>query len=127
MFDLELFQRFLNEFCTEDNTGNKNFKYYHHLTKLAHREQVSMYVEMDDVYEFDVELADAIMKNTRRYTNLVSDVVFEMLPKFIQHDVIAKDALDVFIEHRKMMEQRVHRPNEPNADSNKFPTELMRR
>lgn len=86
-----------------------------------------MYVEMDDVYEFDVELADAIMKNTRRYTNLVSDVVFEMLPKFIQHDVIAKDALDVFIEHRKMMEQRVHRPNEPNADSNKFPTELMRR
>ena len=42
----------------------------------------------------------------------------------------SKDALDVYIEHRLMMEQRLHRDNNDDLTrdpKNKFPPELMRR
>lgn len=115
------------EFCVQDEDGTKNFKYSNQLTKLAHREQVALYVELDDVNEFDDDLADAIIQNTRRYTNIASDVVYEILPTFVQKDVVAKDALDVYIEHRLMMEQRLRQTNEQRDPRNKFPQELMRR
>ena len=39
-----------------------------------------------------------------------------------------KDALDVYIEHRLMMEQRNHQdPSEHRDWRNKYPSELMRR
>lgn len=125
----ESLNRFLNEFFTDDHSGIKNFKYFHQLTKLAHREQTALNIHLDDIAEFDNELADAIIGNARRYTILASDVVFELLPKFVQHDVVAKDALDVFIEHRRMIEQRGRNPNDTNNKpaQNKFPPELMRR
>ncbi|KAJ8971894.1 hypothetical protein NQ314_000507, partial [Rhamnusium bicolor] len=55
------------------------------------------------------------------------DIVFEILPSFVQRGVIAKDALDVYIEHRVMMENRIRQPNEQRDARNKFPPELMRR
>lgn len=115
------------EFCITDLQGSKNFKYSNQLTKLAHREQVAMWVELDDVNDFDDELADAILSNTRRYCNLLSDIVFDVLPTFIRKEVIAKDALDVYIEHRLMMERRLRQPNEHRDSRNRFPPELMRR
>lgn len=86
-----------------------------------------MWVELDDVHSFDEELASAILSNTRRYSNMLSDVVFEILPTFIQREVIAKDSLDVYIEHRIMMERRLRQPNEHRDPKNKFPPELMKR
>lgn len=86
-----------------------------------------MYVELDDVKMHDEDLANAIVNNTRRYSNLLSDLVFEILPTFKQHDVVAKDALDVYIEHRLMMENRLRVPGEQKTIQNKFPPELMRR
>lgn len=115
------------EYCTQDEDGNKLFKYANQLTKLAHREQVAMYIELDDVHDYDEGLAEAILNNTRRYNNMMSDVVFELLPTFKEHDVVAKDALDVYIEHRLLMESRVRQPNEHRNAQNKFPDELMRR
>lgn len=123
----EQLKTFLLEFCSQDVHGSKNFKYSNLLTKLAHREQVAMWVELDDVHSFDEELASAILSNTRRYSNMLSDVVFEILPTFIQREVIAKDALDVYIEHRIMMERRLRQPNEHRDPKNKFPPELMKR
>lgn len=123
----EKLRTFFVEYCTQDDDGNKLFKYANQLTKLAHREQTAMYVELDDVHDYDDELAEAILNNTRRYTNMVSDLVFELLPTFKEHDVIAKDALDVYIEHRLLMESRVRQPNEHRNPQNKFPDELMRR
>ncbi|XP_049822824.1 DNA replication licensing factor Mcm7 [Aethina tumida] len=125
--DKESLKTFFMEFCVQDEDGTKNFKYSNQLTKLAHREQVALYVELDDVNEFDDDLADAIIQNTRRYTNIASDVVYEILPTFVQKDVVAKDALDVYIEHRLMMEQRLRQTNEQRDPRNKFPQELMRR
>lgn len=97
------------------------------MTKLAHREQTALYVELDDLNDHDDELAQAIVNNTRRYVNMFSDVVYDLLPTFKEHDVIAKDALDVYIEHRLMMENRTRQPNEQRIAQNKFPPELMRR
>ncbi|EFA03620.1 DNA replication licensing factor Mcm7 [Tribolium castaneum] len=125
--DKETIRTFLLEFCIQDDSGQKNFKYSNQLTKLAHREQIALYIELDDLYEHDDDLAKAVINNTRRYTTLFSDVVFELLPTFVEREVVAKDALDVYIEHRLMMEQRLRQPNEQRDARNKFPPELLRR
>lgn len=115
------------EFCTQDSAGNKYFKYSAQLTKLAHREQVEFMVELDDVHDRDESLVKAIMDNTRRYTTMVSDVVFDLLPTFKEREVAPKDNLDVFIEHRIMVENRRRLPNEQRDVRNKYPPELLRR
>ncbi|XP_072389053.1 DNA replication licensing factor Mcm7 [Diabrotica undecimpunctata] len=125
--DKEQLKTFLMEYCIQDVSGSKNFKYSNQLTKLAHREQVGMWIELDDVNDFDDDLARAIQSNTRRYSTILGDIVFDLLPTFVQKDVIAKDALDVYIEHRLMMENRLRQPNEHREARNKFPPELMRR
>nr|XP_032514053.1 DNA replication licensing factor Mcm7 [Danaus plexippus plexippus] len=59
---------------------------------------------------------------------MVSDVVYEMLPEYKQREVVAKDALDVYIEHRIMLEARNHRiPGEMRDPRNRYPPELIRR
>lgn len=56
--------------------------------KLAHREQVALTVDLDDIMEVDPELSDAIQENTRRYINLFGDAVHELLPTYKEKDVI---------------------------------------
>ncbi|KAF2880379.1 hypothetical protein ILUMI_25795 [Ignelater luminosus] len=124
--DKEALKSFLVEYCVQDG-GTKDFKYSAQLTKLAHREQVALNIELDDVSDYDESLAKAITNNTRRYVNMMSDIVYELLPTFKEHDVVAKDSLDVYIEHRLMMENRMRQPNEQRDLRNKFPPELMRR
>jgi len=58
----------------DDKTDIKTFKYRQQLTKIAHREQISFEIDLDDVQSFDEELATSVANNTRRYTNLVLDV-----------------------------------------------------
>ena len=41
--------------------------------------------------------------------------------------VAARDALDVYIEHRMLMEERLRQPGESRDPRNKYPAELMRR
>jgi DNA replicative helicase MCM subunit Mcm2 (Cdc46/Mcm family) len=48
---------------------------------------VALIIELDDVYEFDSGLAEAIVSNTRRYVNIASEVVHEMLPEYRQRVV----------------------------------------
>lgn len=101
--------------------------YSSQLTKISHREQVALFVDLDDVMEYKDSLAEAIIANTRRYITLFSDVVFELLPSFKERDVIAKDSLDVYIEHRLLMESRTRQPHDQRDPRNKYPPELMRR
>jgi len=58
----------------DDKTGNKIFKYRQQLTKIAHREQINLEIDLDDVQSFDEDIATSIANNTRRYTNIVLDV-----------------------------------------------------
>ncbi|XP_026280371.1 DNA replication licensing factor Mcm7 [Frankliniella occidentalis] len=125
--DKEKLKQFLKEFCTQDDEGRKQFKYATQLTNLAHREQVSLTIDLDDLEDFDSDLAASVIDNTRRYSQLVGDVVSELLPLFKEKEIADKDTLDVYIEHRILMEQRNRRPGEQRNPQNKYPPELMRR
>ncbi|TMS17551.1 DNA replication licensing factor mcm7-B [Larimichthys crocea] len=120
-------KRFLQEFYSEDDNGKKVFKYGAQLVALAHREQVSICVELDDVAEEDPELVESICENAKRYTGLFADAIHELLPEYKERDVVAKDSLDVYIEHRLMMEQRGRDPADTRDPRNQYPPELMRR
>ncbi|XP_046668359.1 DNA replication licensing factor mcm7 [Homalodisca vitripennis] len=123
----EKLKEFLQEFYTVNNEGKKVFKYAAQLTQLAHREQVALYVELDDLDTFDSDLAENVLNNTRRYSNILSEIIYELLPSYKVKEVTAKDALDIYIEHRVLMEQRMRHPGEVRNPNNKYPTELMKR
>lgn len=119
---------FLSEFYLDSDDGGKDFIYGQQLTQLAHRDQVSMTIELDDVSDYDADLGEAVLENSKRYERMFADVVQEMLPEYKQREPSVKDSLDVFIEHRVLMEQRNHAGPEITRDvRNKYPPELMRR
>lgn len=119
--------KFLQEFYTDNEFGKKQFKYVDQLVQVAHREQVALYIDLDDIAEEDPELVDSICDNTCRYVNLFADAVQDLLPQHKEKEVVSKDALDVYIEHRLMMEQRTRDPNEVHDARNQYPAELLRR
>lgn len=82
---------------------------------------------MDDLADYNEPLAEAVQQNTRRYVSFFANVVSELLPNYKERDVVAKDSLDVYIEHRLMMETRSRNQMEQRDPRNRFPPELMRR
>uniref|UniRef100_A0A452GBB2 DNA replication licensing factor MCM7 n=1 Tax=Capra hircus TaxID=9925 RepID=A0A452GBB2_CAPHI len=127
VLEKEKVKKFLQEFYQDDESGKKQFKYGNQLVQLAHREQVAMYVDLDDIAEDDPELVDSICENTKRYARLFADAVQELLPQYKEREVVNKDVLDVYIEHRLMMEQRSRDPGAARSPQNQYPPELMRR
>ncbi|XP_033226827.1 DNA replication licensing factor Mcm7 [Belonocnema kinseyi] len=126
--DKETLKIFLTEFSKmDDKTGDKRFKYREQLTNVAHREQVSFVIDLDDLQEFDEDLAAFVAGNARRYVNLLLELIQEILPDFKERPVVAKDALDIYIEHRLLMEARNQHPGEQRDPRNKYAPELMRR
>jgi len=122
-------KEFLADFTTTDDNGRKVFKYASQITDIAHREQNSITVDLDDVADYDQDLATAIKENTRRYIQLLEEVIDELIPSYKEKEPAAKDALDVYLNHSKHMEQVV-RGDEPDANrasNNKIPLELSRR
>ena len=71
--------------------------------------------------------AEAIRNNTRRFITLASEAVWDLLPDYREHEPPARDALDVYINHRTLMEARTRNPGENRPTQNAFPPELMRR
>ncbi|UYV73253.1 MCM7 [Cordylochernes scorpioides] len=125
--DRDLIRNFLSQYHNEDDDGMKHFKYSDQLTRLAHREQVAIEIDAEDVATFDLELGKALLENARRYVRIISDVIYDLLPSYKQHEVECKDSLDVYIEHRLMMESRTHQPGESRDPRNQYPPELLRR
>ncbi|NXP71293.1 MCM7 factor, partial [Ramphastos sulfuratus] len=124
----EKLKGFLEEFYRDGPDGKKEFPYREQLEALAHRQQVALYVALDDVAEEDPELAEAVAENVRRYGRLCAEAVQELLPRYRRREVTRRDALDVFIEHRLLLEQR-GRDGEGDARDphNRYPPELLRR
>lgn len=125
----EKIKTFLQEYYKDGADGGKDFVYGQQLVKLAHREQVGLWIDLDDIRDHDPELADAIVENSRRYVHLFSEIVQELLPEYREKEVVHKDALDVYIEHRLLLEQKNHpEGSEATRDPrNKYPADLMRR
>lgn len=55
--------------------------------KIAHREQVALTIDLDNIADFDPELKDGIEENTRRYTALFADAIQEILPDYKEREV----------------------------------------
>jgi len=53
--------------------------------------------------------------------------VFDLLPQYKQRDVVAKDTLDVYIEHRMLLRQRIRGEAAPLDPKNMYPMELLKR
>lgn len=87
--------------------------------------KVEIVVDLEDIAEFDPELAEQIVDNARRYTLLFGEAIQELLPNYKEFEPEAKDALDVYISHRIMVENQNH--GDDQARSHKYPPELMRR
>lgn len=119
-------KRFLQDFY-RDGAGGKEFPYREQLTALAHRERVALYVALDDVAEDDPELAEAVCDNAKRYGRLFADAVHELLPLYKEREVSRKDVLDVYIEHRLLLEQRGREAGDARSPQNQYPPELLRR
>ena len=83
-------------------------------------------VDLDDIAEFDPELAEQIVENARRYSLLFGEAVQELLPSYKEFEPEAKDALDVYISHRILVENQ-NRGADDQARAHKYPPELMRR
>ncbi|NWV69549.1 MCM7 factor, partial [Malurus elegans] len=73
---------------------------------VARREQGALWVALDDVAEDEPELAEAVTENVRRYSRVFSDAVHELLPLFGSSVATPRDPLDVYLEHRLLLEQR---------------------
>ena len=56
-------------------------------TKLAHREEVALICDLDDLVEFDPDLSDHVISNTLRYQSIFADVVEELLPDYKEREV----------------------------------------
>lgn len=76
--------------------------------RFARKFQVSLQIDLTHLQEFDPELAEAVVANARRFNLLASDAVWELIPDYRERDNVApRDALDVYIQHRTVMEDRV--------------------
>ncbi|NXV55991.1 MCM7 factor, partial [Molothrus ater] len=75
-------KRFFQEFYRDGPDGHKEFPYREQLAALARRDQVALWVSLDDVAEDEPELAEAVVENVRRYGRVFSDAVHELLPQF---------------------------------------------
>lgn len=88
-----------------------------------------MTIDLDDLHDFNESLAEAVVQNARRFANLFSAVISDLLPDYKDKErvTVPKDALDVYIEHRQMMEARMRNPNEQRDARNNLPPELVKR
>lgn len=59
--------------------------------------QVELCIELDDLEEFDPDLVEAVLNNTKRYVNMVSDIVYSLLPNYKHKDVSNISFINVFI------------------------------
>ena len=84
-----------------------------------------MVIDLEDVADFDSELAEQIIENARRYSLLFGEAIQEMLPNYKEHEVEAKDALDVYITHRLLVENQNR--NDDQTRTHRYPPDLMRR
>ncbi|MFH4975466.1 hypothetical protein AB6A40_002175 [Gnathostoma spinigerum] len=128
----EKIRDFLTTFYFDSDDGGKVFPYADQISRLADREQVGIYVNLDDVQEFDPGLVDSIQRNARRYHQLFNEVIDELIIEQLgDRQPPVRDALDAFIFQRVYME-KVQKESEGQMVSasdvrKKYPPQLMRR
>lgn len=114
--------------------------YAEQLSKLAHREQHSLEIQLDYLAEFDESLCKDVETNTRRYVKLFQEAVADLLPTYRIHEVDVEllDNVDLYIENRTKQDQsrrvqpavviRADATQTPvvQDDKQRFPSDLLR-
>ena len=111
-------------------------KYMVQLQRIANRDQDVLVVELDDVLQFraangrytGAALAEAIQGNTRRYVNLCSEVIDQILPD-PDRDISDKDDVLDVIRHQRLERNELNEQREESAGevADVFPPVLLRR
>uniref|UniRef100_A0A915LFM2 DNA replication licensing factor MCM7 n=1 Tax=Meloidogyne javanica TaxID=6303 RepID=A0A915LFM2_MELJA len=128
----EQIEDFLRNFYTEDENELKTFKYLNQIEQIAKRQQISFYIEQDDVYVHNPELYTSINGNTVRFRLLFSEVVQKLVEEALGDEQPAViDALDAFLFQRLYMDKKMRldkgdltQEDDPRRN---YPPELLRR
>ncbi|KAJ5604775.1 hypothetical protein N7510_009929 [Penicillium lagena] len=115
-------------------------KYMQVLQDVANRDQSSILIELDDLSVFekalpdeqqDLKLVDSIQKNTKRYIDVLSQAVDEVMPKETKDVTFKDDVLDVIMSQREKRNETMEMAMEADMDAattpTMFPPELTRR
>ncbi|TDZ26248.1 DNA replication licensing factor mcm7 [Colletotrichum orbiculare MAFF 240422] len=117
-------------------------KYKVMLQQLADRKTDEVMIELDDLENFETQLGDelklvqSIEMNAKHYVELFSRAVDNLLPEPSVGVTFKDDVLDVLMERRRQMNERLERQAteavdgqlpDPTQAADKFPAELTRR
>ncbi|KAF8495302.1 MCM2/3/5 family-domain-containing protein [Gautieria morchelliformis] len=136
----EKIKAFLSSFTSEresitdrvadmDIDGNGEYrrqapKYMDQLQRIANREQQMLSMDLEDIAEHETvaELVFRIRNNTRRYVQLFSEVVDELMPVPSRDITHHDEVIDVILHQRQERDAQNQEEGRPG-----FPPELMRR
>merc|ERR1711892_1254510 len=115
--DLDRLKTFIDSYHNNDpDSGKKVFKYGDMVRDIANRERIQLEIDLDELADFDEDLAEAVRGNIIRYQRLISSALDDLIPKYRS------------VEHPPLLEDRVHPdPNEARPTQERFPPQLMRR
>ncbi|KAL2834303.1 MCM2/3/5 family-domain-containing protein [Aspergillus cavernicola] len=114
-------------------------KYMQMLQDVADRERSDILIELDDLVtyekslpdEVDLKLSQSVQKNTKRYTEVVSQAVDAIMPKETKEMTFKDDVLDVIMSQREKRNEAMTMATEADIDAaiapSMFPPELTRR
>ncbi|VDM18138.1 unnamed protein product [Hydatigera taeniaeformis] len=143
--DKKEIQGFLREFHKAEADGGKRFPYLEQLHKIANRTQNVIRISLDDLWDVSEDLTTAVELNTVRFQKLFAEVIDDLLLDYRGSDAHIRDVLDIYIDHRIRMEQKLQMVNagvDPGSGVQqnvqistadlreiraKFPPELLRR
>lgn len=106
--------------------------YLQQIISIARRDETVFNLNLEDVGEHDPALLESILGNTQRYVNIVYEIVDELVWEFQPENPVVKDTLDIFIQHRILVEansQQIQNIDNETMSKlvKKYPPELLRR
>ncbi|CAG8045642.1 unnamed protein product [Penicillium nalgiovense] len=115
-------------------------KYMQILQDIANRDKTNILIELDDLSVFeksmpegeDLKLVESIEKNTKRYIDVISQAVDEVMPRETKDITFKDDVLDVIMSQREKRNETMETAMEADMEAaatapSMFPPELTRR
>ncbi|KAB8233328.1 DNA replication licensing factor MCM7 [Aspergillus alliaceus] len=114
-------------------------KYMQILQEIADRERTNILIELDDLATFekslpeetDLKLVESVLKNTKRYVDVLSQAADAVMPKETKEITFKDDVLDVIMSQREKRNEAMAMAMEADMDTaaepSIFPPELTRR
>ncbi|KAJ6012156.1 hypothetical protein N7522_002511 [Penicillium canescens] len=115
-------------------------KYMQILQDVANRDKSNILIELDDLAVFEkslpdeanLKLVESIEKNTKRYIDVVSQAVDNIMPKETKDVTFKDDVLDVIMSQREKRNETMEMAMEADMEAaasapSMFPPELTRR